>query len=271
MMRSAFVSICQEDKRIYVCEAMDTRFWGPSGWQLLHLIAEQGGPPSETELFFNNIKDVLPCKFCRASTKEFMETELPLHTHILDVAHWLYKLHNRVNQKLREQSKTDKTIHDPGPDPTFAEVTEKYTKFLGYKRSPVIPGADFMFTLSYNYPEKPTSDQIESHHTFWNSLLTLMPYNHVREGYNSFVKSNPIYPSLQSRSLYMHWVHKLLKRLCKAKTRSYRGMCQHVGYFKSACNSPTYRGKTCRKSKDGYHKVRDASRTFKLAHSRLIE
>lgn len=106
---------------------MDTRFWGPSGWQLLHLIAfaQRPGQEAEYELFFNGLKDILPCKFCRASTAEFMETELPLHPRVKDTARWLYDLHNRVNRKLREQSKSDPNVRDPGPDPTFEEVRKR--------------------------------------------------------------------------------------------------------------------------------------------------
>jgi hypothetical protein len=253
---------------------MDTRFWGPSGWQLLHLIAhDQGSTPAVRELFFNNIKEILPCKFCRASTAEFMETELPLHKRVNDIARWLYELHNRINQKLREQSKTDKNIRDPGPNPSFEEVRDKYTTFLKYapKQIKVVPGADFMFTLAYNYPETPTSDQVESHMTFWTGLEELYPYPFLREGLRKYIAKNPVYPALQSRSAYMKWVHGLLTKICRTKIRSYRGMCQHVGYFKSACNSPFYRGKTCRRSKDGkYVKLRDNMRTYRITHGRLI-
>lgn len=253
---------------------MDTRFWGPSGWQLLHLIAHsQKGSPEPYELFFSNIKNVLPCKFCRASTAEFMEKELPLHPSISNVALWLYKLHNRVNQKLREQSKTDTSIRDPGPNPSFEEVSQKYETFLKYGPAElkVFPGADFLFTLAYNYPEKPTSDQVEAHHRFWETLVIIFPYKHLQEALQSYMAKRAIYPALQNRSSYMQWVHGLLKKVCRGKIRSYRGMCQHVGYYKSACNNPTYRGKTCRRSKDGkYHKLRDNAKTFRLTHGRLI-
>lgn len=253
---------------------MDTRFWGPSGWQLLHLIAHsQKGPNEPYELFFNNIKNVLPCKFCRASTTEFVEQEIPLHPSISRVDEWLYKLHNRVNQKLREQSAKDPSIRDPGPNPTFEEVKKKYETFLKYRPHDikVVPGADFLFTLAYNYPDKPTSDQVEAHHLFWDTLKEIFPYAHMRQSLQGYISKHAIYPALQSRSLYMQWVHGLLKKLCRGKVRSYRGMCQHVGYYKSACNSPMYRGKTCRRSKDGkYHKLRDNSKTFRITHGRLI-
>ena len=258
---------------------MDTRFWGPSGWQLLHLIAhsQPANPDVPTqrryELFFNNIKNVLPCKFCRASTTEFMEKELPLHPMRHDIAKWLYLLHNRVNKKLREQSKTDSNIRDPGPDPSFEEIKARYETYLAYspKELKVVPGADFLFTLAYNYAEKPTSDLVEAHYQFWDGLLELFPYAHLREALRSYVSKHMIYPALQSRTTYMKWVHGLLKKLCRGKLRSYQGMCQHVGYYKSACDKPTYRGKTCRRSKDGkYHKVRDNAKTFRVTHGRLI-
>lgn len=265
---------------MYGLESMDTRFWGPSAWQLLHLIAhaQPKNPPVPLqrayELFFNNIKSVLPCKFCRASTTEFMETEVPLHPMRHDIAHWLYKLHNRVNQKLREQSKTDTNVRDPGPDPSFAEIKQQYETFLKYTPAErkVVPGADFLFTLAYNYADKPTSDLIEAHFQFWDGLLVLFPYADLRSALQSYVSKHMIYPALQSRSAYMRWVHGLLKKLCRGKVRSYTGMCQHVGYYKSKCESPTYRGKTCRRSKDGtYHKVRDHMKTYRITHSRLLQ
>ena len=259
---------------------MDTRFWGPSAWQLFHLIAHSQRSKEDVptqralELFFNNIKDILPCKFCRASTTEFMEKDLPLHPMRQNIAKWLYLLHNRVNKKLREQSKTDSNVRDPGPDPSFEEIEAKYRGLLAYtpKQLKVVPGADFLFALAYNYPDKPTSDHIETHFQFWDGLLVLFPYPHLRELLRSYVSTHMIYPALQSRSLYMRWVHGLLKKLCRGKVRSYSGLCQHVGYYRSKCESPTYRGKTCRRSKDGtYHKVRDHGKTYRITHGRLLQ
>ena len=250
---------------------MDTLFWGPSGWQLLHLIATKYPQDARKyELFFNNIKDVLPCKFCRASTTEFMEKELPLHPSIGTVSLWLYRLHNRVNKKLREQAKTDTNIVILDFDPSFDEVESKYKDLLSRKPK-AIAGADFMFTLAYNYPDKPTSDQIEHHYLFWDILRDIFPFDGQKAQMNRYIDKHMIYPALQSRSQYMQWVHGLLSRMCHGKLRSYRGMCQHVGYYKSDCNNPKYRGKTCRRTKDGkYHKVRDHSKTFRITHSRLL-
>ena len=57
---------------------MDTRFWGPSGWRLLHTITFAYNPEtdkSSTGQLFNMLPFVLPCKFCRASLTEYMEND----------------------------------------------------------------------------------------------------------------------------------------------------------------------------------------------------
>jgi hypothetical protein len=97
---------------------MDTRFWGPSGWQLFHLISFRSPNPQEMLLM---IKDILPCKFCRESTKQFNH-ELPMKKY---TGRWLYELHNKVNNKLRTQCADDPAVINPGPEPSFEEFKQK--------------------------------------------------------------------------------------------------------------------------------------------------
>ena len=98
---------------------MDTRYWGPSGWQLFHLVAFKSEHPEDVLM---QMKDVLPCKFCRASTTQFV------HDHPLrgDPGKWMYEIHNMVNHKLRSQCKDDPNVINPGPDPSFESVKEYY-------------------------------------------------------------------------------------------------------------------------------------------------
>ena len=118
---------------------MDTRFWGPSAWQLFHLIAFKADHPDDV---LNQMKDILPCRFCRESTTQFVK-EHPLRG---DPGKWLYDLHNRVNDKLRSQCKDDPAVADPGPDPSFAEVKAKYMAL----KSTAVPGRDFLFSIAVN-------------------------------------------------------------------------------------------------------------------------
>jgi len=110
---------------------MDTRYWGPSAWQLFHLISFR--PHAAPVLTF--MKDILPCKFCRASTTEFA-TRHPLHG---NAAKWLYEIHNKVNHKLRTQCADDPVVPNPGEDPPFEQVKETYEGLLSRKPT-AVPG-----------------------------------------------------------------------------------------------------------------------------------
>ena len=78
--------------------------------------------------FFEALPYVLPCKFCRYSLSEYMQ-DLPLADALADpapyaLAKWLWKIHNKVNEKLRKQNLNVE------PDPTFAAVKALYLERL---------------------------------------------------------------------------------------------------------------------------------------------
>ncbi|NDA64895.1 MAG: hypothetical protein EBX50_23145 [Chitinophagia bacterium] len=125
---------------------MDTRFWGPSGWRLLHLVAHAAPSLPATQLheFFSNLTYVLPCKFCRSSLTDYYTAD-PIPSKAADYAHWLYRIHNRVNGKLRDQ-KLLKTA-----DPSWETVKKRYKDWLAapcVKRRMV--GWDFLGYLDYS-------------------------------------------------------------------------------------------------------------------------
>jgi hypothetical protein len=244
---------------------MDTQFFGPSGWQLFHLIAE--GSPSAS-LTLSQISRILPCKFCRESTANFM-AEHPL-TPKADAGHWLYEIHNKVNHKLTMQAKTDPAVILPESDPTYEEVHKKYADLLS-KKPHAVPGRDFLFSIAYNYPEKPDYDQTNVQQLFLRSLRKTYPFPELRKVVVKYTESHPM--ALGSRSDYMHWMYGLLKRLA-AKThshlRTYRGYAHHVAYYKSGCSKATYHGKTCRRVNGGYTKQRDHKRTRRIVAGSLL-
>ena len=89
---------------------MDTKYWGPSGWQLLHLITFERGSLNTKKKLFSTLNEILPCKYCRESTGQFMK-EMPIHNNL---ALWLYDLHKYVNKKLESQG-----LH-VAPNPGFS-------------------------------------------------------------------------------------------------------------------------------------------------------
>lgn len=88
-----------------------TKIWGPPFWTSLHCITF-GYPVEPTEEhkkqykeFFENIGNILPCRYCRDSYKIFIKEE----GSVLDdkamesrdtFTKWFYNLHNKVNNKL---------------------------------------------------------------------------------------------------------------------------------------------------------------------------
>ena len=133
---------------------MDTRFWGPSGWKLLHQ-ATFDYCPSKRVLygrFLETIPYILPCKFCRTSLTDFYA----LHTYKKALSSqaalvkWLYEIHNCVNDKLRDQS-----LH-PEANPTLAQVKLMYTTWMN-EYTPLQRLAtfwDFLFAVAYNHPKE---------------------------------------------------------------------------------------------------------------------
>jgi Erv1 / Alr family len=229
---------------------MDTRAWGPSGWQLLHLIAHEN--PKKPERFFETLKDILPCKFCRESTAQFL-SEIPIEK---NVQYWLYKFHNRVNKKLRDQCREDPRVICPPPDPSFEQVKEHYDKLIKSEPS-APPGMDFLFCIAYNYtPEK---EGIYRH--FFEVLSEVYPYSELQ-----IIVKNHVFLFSSKRAL-MKSVYDLMKKLTKTTHSehilpTFLGVFQRYGYYASSCN----RGKTCRNGK----KKRDHRKTYRVTHARLL-
>ena len=227
---------------------IDTRYWGPSGWQLFHYIAFHADHP---EALLNIMKDVLPCKFCRESTAQFVKDH-PLKG---DPAKWLYEIHNMVNNKLRTQCKDDPAVTDPGPDPSFEEVARIYQSM---KPTGVL-GRDFLFSVAMNYPETPTAEERATQEEFMRVLSDVYPAKGKFEN-----------PQLESRKAYSKWMYNQLKSISKVSMPSYKGYVQRLKYYESGCEKKTYRGKTCRRTKGGRTKSRDHKRTHRIAHSNLL-
>ena len=258
---------------------MDTRFWGPSAWQFMHLISfsyphrPDGLDTRRYEQFFNSTKLVLPCKYCRESTTEFMnEPEYALHPAMKDrytLARWLWKLHSRVNRKLEEQHKKDPSILPPESAPSFDDVRFQYEALL--KRGPGIrpPGFDFLMAIAYNYPTKITSDIIQAHFDFLMSLYDIYPYASLRTKLQHYIDRHIVYDALKSRSRLMKWTYSLMKTL-DPEVPTFRSLIHRYAYYKSGCSKKTYRGKTCRRlSGGGRTKDRDHRVTHRVSHEFL--
>ncbi len=185
-----------------------------------------------------------------------------------DTGKWLYELHNKVNHKLRTQCKDDPAVVDPGPDPTFEEVKDKYMKMKPNN----VPGRDFLFSVAINYPDEPEEIQMATQRKFVHALAKVYPFENLRKTFQSYLSEHEV--ALSSRRAYMKWMYGLLSALAKTAgvdIPSYKGYVARVMYFKSGCQKKTYRGKTCRKLPNGSRtKDRDHRRTFRITRESLL-
>ncbi len=146
---------------------MDTKFWGPSGWKLLHTLTFTYRPACRVAMrdFLTTLPFILPCKFCRASLTTYMCVDPPDLTSADTLSRWLWRIHNAVNKKLRDQGQ------GIPPDPTYASVKRHFEETVipstdSESACESFPGWDFLFSIAYSYPlsvkGKPMADTPEA-------------------------------------------------------------------------------------------------------------
>jgi hypothetical protein len=90
-------------------DGMLTSVWGPPLWHVLHTMSFNYPVKPTTEQkqyyyeFFINLKNILPCKYCRDNYKSNLE-KYPLTKKIMknrdSLSRWVYELHEIINKKL---------------------------------------------------------------------------------------------------------------------------------------------------------------------------
>jgi hypothetical protein len=257
---------------------MDTRFWGPSGWKLLHTItfAYKVSDKVAVKEFFQMLPYVLPCKYCRTSLAGYMDT-YPLEGALESretLTLWLWKIHNEVNAKLRNQHLVKTS------DPPFEAVQKYYKQFiaLGCSRTE-FPGWDFLFSVADLHPYSMSArksvpmpgappcetmatfeeknkwnclkpeERLPLYNAFWRSIGLVLPFKEWRESWAEI----GIPENLSTKSSTMKWLWKVR---CKMETDlellnrcKFSHLCKALEINRSDCSKRT-RGKTCRKRRD---------------------
>jgi len=262
---------------------MDTRFWGPSGWRLLHLVAFCYEPEKQKESvreFFTMLPFVLPCKFCRTSLADYM-AEDPLEPALktrVSLAKWLWRIHNKVNGKLRSQG----LLYDV--DPSFAAVKKVYEERIAAGCVRVsFEGWDFLFSIAENHPraasvknslpmpgvpltssadtnaESPEfrnrwnlmkpDERMGFYIRFWKSIGGALPFAAWRHSWNS---CDLDYSKAESR---ITWIRELWRlRCCLEKELElinhdeFQSLCKRLAEHRSGCGKRR-RARTCRKKR----------------------
>ena len=274
---------------------MDTRFWGPSGWRLLHLMVAtpiKNRKISNIKRFFELLPYVLPCKFCRHSLSTYYEKRT-MPSNYDDMEKWLYNIHNDVNAKLRDQ----KLLKEP--DPSFTEVHKRYSEWVNTPcASTQILGWDFLFSVANTTPNKhlkstPMPNPPEILNTvelrnrwntmnykerlplikeWWELLPSVLPFTPWCDSWKKAELIHKPVPLKNGKKAVIEWLYNMEKSICKimsedAPHNSFSGLCKEMRAFSSGCGSKTSkRVKTCRAKKE---RVRNSLRKNRVKETDL--
>lgn len=258
---------------------MDTRFWGPSGWRLLHLLSFGYTPSQKTEMakFLEALPYVLPCKYCRSSLITYYE-ELPFEKALgsrESLSRWMWKIHGKVNEKLRGQGQSIP------PDPTYAMVKQIYTERLNYGCTKTeFPGWNFLFSIVENHPfsdspvPMPDAPPLESIDPsdfstllkwnyldpsirfqfvcqFWNSLPHSLPFEEWR-GFWKQEEGNFCQKTWETKAEARRGLWQIRKRidteLNHLHTKTFRDLCSDLRLHRSGCGK-SRKARTCRRKR----------------------
>lgn len=262
---------------------MDTRFWGPSGWRLFHLVAAEPVTPSRKQdinRWFDLMEFVLPCKYCRASFHDYVRLQ-PLTSDTIAnptaFGRWMYDIHNRVNNKLRGQGLVTTA------NPSWSSVHAKYKRLHSTlcKGSPFL-GWDFLTSIAYttpgpDYKSTPMSDtpdelnhqnediatknrynlltRAERLHLlaeWWALFPSILPCDRWRTAWTRAFEKHGQPPLQSGRDPVMRWMWRIEETVCETLKCPTPHSCltamkRDVSAFESGCGrKKNNRGKTCR-------------------------
>jgi Erv1 / Alr family len=267
---------------------MDTRFWGPPGWRLLHLISfspQSQGEYESLRAWFELMEYVLPCKFCRRSYSEYIAAD-PFPEKAADVPRWLWRIHNQVNKKLRSQNLPT------APDPPFSAVKKVYEERLAAGCTKTeFEGWEFLFSVAENHPFSrggrstvpfegapegearaaltppeqnrwnilPPEERIRYYVRWWRLLPAVMPYME----WSDRVVRGP-YLMTQSRASLIRSLWKLRcfmeKELDLLNKTEFKQLCSRLAGARSGCGRATGAARTCRRHPKKKHRNSNKTR-----------
>jgi hypothetical protein len=193
----------------------------------------------------------------------------------VDYAHWLYRIHNRVNAKLREQKLLE------GADPAWPDIQRRYTDWLHAPcTAKQMIGWDFLFSVAYTTPcpqvasaPMPGAPPVEALHTpelrnrwgllnraerlehiaaWWRMLPCVLPLTEWRAAWQRV--ATPLPALSKGRRVITAWLYATEQAMCRALKSttphdSFAGLCSELTAYSSGCGKRKTRVKTCRATK----------------------
>ena len=254
---------------------MDTRYWGPSGWKLLHSITFSYEERLKKQYadFFSVIAFILPCKFCRKSYSEYILND-PVDASSKDaLTKWLWRIHNKVNDKLRKQGLCS------ADNPPFSIVKKLYEEKLSQGCSKVhFEGWEFLFSVIEGHPTsklslgsrpfdnpdntdintpllrnmyntmKP-SERLTYFKEFYTTLPEVLPFHEWRNLWKKYQPASSAWDTRVESLKNLYRIRCSLETDLELQNRTkFSSLCKELRSYKSGCNK-SKKSKTCRKKR----------------------
>jgi len=202
---------------------MDTKFWGKDGWKFLHSIAYSYDEKNSSfyKKLFNSLQYILPCIYCRRSFKKYINEDPIDTTNKRSLTSWLYRIHNKVNEKLRKQGYN---IH---PDITLEEVDKIYEKKLKCQI-----GFNFIHCIIFNYNFDVSETRKKGYINFFESLGMILP--DIGLYLNKYPLSSCFDMCFEKNSLsYLtRWSHRLEMVIKNKNCKTYKECCKKIEKYR---------------------------------------
>lgn len=245
---------------------MDTRFWGPDGWRLLHSIVAgyPTNPSGEQQRtyygFFKTLQHILPCIYCRNSFGQYWQ-QVPIKEYLgsrVGLCQWLYQVHNLVNQKLRSQGLNDRD------DPPFNHIYQKYDRSCQQQSDQChqLPGWNFIYCVLFNYSAN--YNEIDAlrkrnYQRFLYLLPLVLPFTAWQRQLTYYLLNYPFESIMSDCDGVKQWCYNLEKDYNNAHQipiKSFNQKCRTIDKYQSKCKGKGDPKPTCHTDK----KVRVATR-----------
>lgn len=135
--------------------------WGPSGWALMHLLAERSRHQNreyalKLHRFYTLLGEMLPCSKCRLNYQDHLKTmPIPKTADRNHFVRWVYELHRRVNLSRGIET-----------SPDYALIRDLWMERALKTKNPY---KEFDLNTFLNMLER------GRHREFWSLLDTLLP------------------------------------------------------------------------------------------------
>ena len=195
------------------------------------------------------------------------------------MAEWMFRIHNRVNGKLREQKLLE------GGNPKWPEIRRRYEEWgkapcsvqrmVGWDflysianttpsdsaHSTAMPGAPAVSTpaLRNRWNLMTAAERRPSLEAWWGALGGVLPFAEWRSAWSTALKTHGEAPVCSGKRAMVAWLYRIERAICallKEATphNTFEGLCSELATFRSGCGT-SKRSKTCRATKRAARKT----------------